>query len=29
MMYKYLEALDVEVEIYEFDKNADDSFYLP
>ena len=28
MMYKYLETLDIEVEIYEFDKNADDSLYL-
>ena len=28
IMYKYLEALDIEVEIYEFDKNADDSLYL-
>ena len=27
-MYKYLEALDIEVEIYEFDKNADDSLYI-
>ena len=28
IMYKYLEALDIEVEIYEFDKNADDNLYI-
>ena len=28
IMYKYLETLDIEVEIYEFDKNADDNLYI-
>jgi len=28
IMYKYLDALDVQVEIYEFDKNADDLLFI-